>query len=86
MSTCGIILNYSYSARLGHAVPSIRAVAPTKPRNVMPVIGQRPRMRGTSRCRSASTSRRITSRKCDAFASHDKIGWESKLRRVRTQK
>ena len=30
MSTCGIILNYSYSARLGHAVPSFRAVAAHK--------------------------------------------------------
>jgi hypothetical protein len=30
MSTCGIILKYSYSARLGHAVPSIRAVAAHK--------------------------------------------------------
>src|ERR1700690_3737301 len=30
MSTCGIILNYSYSARLGHAVPSFSAVAAHK--------------------------------------------------------
>src|ERR1700690_1742399 len=30
MSTCGLILNYSYSARLGHAVPSMRAVAAHK--------------------------------------------------------
>src|SRR5471030_2959442 len=30
MSTCGLILNYSYSARLSHAVPSFRAVAAHK--------------------------------------------------------
>jgi hypothetical protein len=30
MSTCGIFLKYSYSARLGHAAPSIRAVAAHK--------------------------------------------------------
>jgi hypothetical protein len=30
MSTCGIILNYSYAARLGHAVPSMRVVAAHK--------------------------------------------------------
>jgi len=41
---------------------------------VMRVIGQRLRMRGTSRRRWASTSRRIMPRKCDAFPSHDKVG------------